>query len=423
MSGDGHDAGGRAMTTPAARVAVLQDGARLHYAVPVALQRAGLLERVYADWYDAPGSPERLITRALARLRPAAARKLAGRHNAELDPSKVVHNPLLFLRLNLARPWSRSSEDLYDFGRRLHRAWLRDRGLGRADALFGFVRNLPPELCADARRRGLRTVGDQMIAPAMIERRESRLQLERWPGWQRSLDLSELDRIDRTERRTWSHLDAITCASHYVRDGLVAAGIDASRVHVMPYPLDPREYPYVDRPAGRTPFTVGFVGGLNLRKGIPYVFDVARRLRSRPVRFVLVGPNHLSDTANSDRPGNVEVVGPVPRSDVPGWLSRFDCLLFPSTCEGSATAVMEAMATGLPVVTSPNSGSVARDGVDGFIRAYDDVGGMAEAVERLADNVEMRELMGRSAARRVLEYNVDSYARFLAELFASLRRC
>src|SRR5687768_5951110 len=130
------------MIPPVARVAVLQDGARLHYAVPVALQRAGLLERVYTDWYDAPGSFERVAARAVALVRPGAARKLAARRGAGLDPAKVVHKPLLLLRLNLARRWARSTEHLYDLGRRWTWAWLRARGLGRADALLGFVRNL-----------------------------------------------------------------------------------------------------------------------------------------------------------------------------------------------------------------------------------------------------------------------------------------
>jgi hypothetical protein len=42
----------------APRVAMIQDGARLRYTVPLAMQRAGILERVYADWFVRKGSLE-----------------------------------------------------------------------------------------------------------------------------------------------------------------------------------------------------------------------------------------------------------------------------------------------------------------------------------------------------------------------------
>jgi len=78
----------------------------------------------------------------------------------------------------------------------------------------------------------------------------------------------------------------------------------------------------------------------------------------------MVGPVHLRADVVARYRDVVQVVGPVPRAEVAGWLNRFDMLLFPTTCEGSAGSLMEAMAGGLPVVTSPNSGTVARDGVE-----------------------------------------------------------
>jgi len=62
--------------------------------------------------------------------------------------------------------------------------------------------------------------------------------------------------------------------------------------------------------------------------------------------------------------------------------------------------VTEAMATGLPIIASPNSGTPVREGVEGFIRDYTDIDGMAACVERLAANPKLRRDMG-TASRTV----------------------
>src|SRR5437762_3519610 len=79
--------------TTAPRVACVQDGARLHYALPLALQRAGLLDRVYTEWYAAPGSPESAAANVVRRFRPALGRRMADRYCPGLDHTRIVRNP------------------------------------------------------------------------------------------------------------------------------------------------------------------------------------------------------------------------------------------------------------------------------------------------------------------------------------------
>src|SRR5262249_17757694 len=112
--------------------------------------------------------------------------------------------------------------------------------------------------------------------------------------------------------------------------------------------------------------------------------------------------------------GMVEVVGRVPRSAVRDWLNRFDVFFFPSTCEGSAGAVVEAMGAGLPGVTSPNSGTTVRDGVDGFIADYADVDRYADQIARLAAAPDLRAEMGRAAYGRHAVHQPDRYGDALA---------
>jgi hypothetical protein len=410
------------------RVAVVQDGARLHYAIPIALQRAGMLERVFCDWYAPPGSPLRLISAFIQRLKPDLGRRMLDRHNPALDSSRVLTHPLLTFKMRRARSRFSAEEAYWNWCSAQVAQWVERAGLGQSTALFGFIRNLDPALCRAARQAGLITVGDQIIAPYIIEREEQQRQRARFPGWEpdrgagADKSAEAVTSVDRYEQETWDALDHITCASDYVRDGLVRLGIVSERISVLPYPLDVTHFPFVDRAQRTGPVTVGFTGAVGLRKGAPWFLEVARRFDPQRVRFVMVGPIALSDTGRAALAHCVQLVGAVPRSQILDWLNRFDLYFFPSTCEGSAGALMEAMATGLPIVASPNSGSICRPGIDGFIAPYDDPDALAAAIERLISDRDLRIAMGRAARESAVGRNLDQYAKEVALLYQRLER-
>ncbi len=403
------------------RVAVIQDGARLHYAIPLALQKAGLLERMFTEWFVTPGSAENLISRSLLRLRPALGRKMLGRQNSQLDPALVRRKPSLSLRLELGRSRRKGAQDFFEWASASVARWVEQEGAGGANTLFGYIRNIHPSLCAAWRERGALVVADQIIAPAVIEAAEARRQAERFPGWEPGETTGDAARVAAFEEQTWPHLHHLTCASDYVKSGLIAQGIAAERISVLPYPIDPADFPPVDRSAqSKKRFTVGCVGTASLRKGVPYFLEVARRFDPARVRFVWIGPSQIAPEVLSANAGAVEFTGAQPRSEIRRALADFDVFLFPSTCEGSAGAVTEAMATGLPVVTTPNAGSIARPGVEGFIHAYDDIEALAASVERLIDEPDLRAEMGRAAAARVTDFGIENYSREIAALLQRL---
>src|SRR4051794_30040022 len=82
-------------TTPKPKVAVIQDGARLHYAIPIALKNAGLLHSVFTDWYSAPASFSRLAARLIKLARPDQGRRMLDRYNPNLNGSNIISTPTL----------------------------------------------------------------------------------------------------------------------------------------------------------------------------------------------------------------------------------------------------------------------------------------------------------------------------------------
>jgi glycosyltransferase involved in cell wall biosynthesis len=114
---------------------------------------------------------------------------------------------------------------------------------------------------------------------------------------------------------------------------------------------------------------------------------------------------------------NVETVGPVPRSAVADEYARADVFCLPSLCEGSATVVYEALAAGLPVITTPNAGSIVRDGREGFIVPVRDAEAIASRIDELASDDALRQEMARAARERSRYGSLDAYARRLLAVF------
>jgi glycosyltransferase involved in cell wall biosynthesis len=100
-----------------------------------------------------------------------------------------------------------------------------------------------------------------------------------------------------------------------------------------------------------------------------------------------------------------------------GWADAF---LLPSLCEGSATVTYEALAYGLPVICTPNTGSVVRDGIEGFVVPIRDPNAIAGRIEELAANPERRTRMGQDARLRARDFTLEAYGqRLLAALNTS----
>jgi glycosyltransferase involved in cell wall biosynthesis len=142
---------------------------------------------------------------------------------------------------------------------------------------------------------------------------------------------------------------------------------------------------------------------------VQYFSDALRRLNSPRVEARIVGPVTVSPEARCQLQRVAEVVGPVTRAEVGRHYAWADLFVFPSICEGSAGVNYEALAAGLPVITTPNSGSVVRDGVDGFIVPIRDAAALAEKISVLAGNPDMVAWMSHNAQERSSEFTWEKY--------------
>jgi glycosyltransferase involved in cell wall biosynthesis len=97
---------------------------------------------------------------------------------------------------------------------------------------------------------------------------------------------------------------------------------------------------------------------------------------------------------------------------MPSAFRAADVFVFPSLLEGSASVVLEAMASGLPVVVTPNAGADAvREGIDGFVVPIRSPEAIAERLDRIGADDALRERMGRAARERAHEFTWAEFRR------------
>ena len=94
---------------------------------------------------------------------------------------------------------------------------------------------------------------------------------------------------------------------------------------------------------------------------------------------------------------------------MPARMASADIFVFPSLFEGSAVVTYEALACGLPSIVTPNAGSVVRDRIDGFLVPSSDVDSLAQRMEQLGNEPELRAGMAKAARTRALAFDWPRY--------------
>jgi len=390
-------------------VVVSQLGARMHYAVPRILHQAGRLERLYTDICAVKGWPRALGTVPIAL--PSALRRLRGRLPDGIPPELIHCFEGIGLAAALGRMLDRSQTADIRVGlrvaRRFSSAVVRS-GFGSAKGFYGISGECLEQIRA-ARARGLWTVVEQINAPRQVIDRLVATEVKRHPGWETPLEYSPVtEELAAREKAEWNSADLVVCPSEFVRDGIAAVGGPVERCVIVPYGVDSRFALPPREKRNHGPLRVLTVGAVGLRKGSPYIFEAARHLRGL-AEFRLVGPVGVPPEVQGKLGENVELTGMVPRHEIVAHYAWADVFLLPSVCEGSATVIYEALAASLPVVTTPNAGSVVRDGIDGYICPPADTVSLCEKLELLARDADALRTMSRQAASRAEDYGLAGY--------------
>lgn len=222
--------------------------------------------------------------------------------------------------------------------------------------------------------------------------------------------------------------DFVFCISHFARSQTMyhSAPQHWQKFDIVRLGIDPAVFKPAEPSPGRN-FTLLCVGRLTPAKGQHLLLETLDRLRFAGKRvelhFVGDGPDRQSLQAQCTQLGlddQVEFHGALNHHEVRSMYGRSDAFALPSFAEGIPVVLMEAMAAGLPCISTRITGipELITDGETGFMAAASDVDELVERVGQLVDSPELRQKLGRAGRERVCQaYNLEHNVGILAERF------
>lgn len=363
-------------------VIVTQLGARHNYAIPRMLHRAGYLEALYTDSCANRGIGRLLDSAVPAFLRPGRLVQLLQRRVVGVPRERIFVTDRSIWS-SVMKPW-RTPSAPYDHLSAAANRW-GVRGASLVYSMFG--EGL--EFLRAAKMQGARVAVDIFITP--VAHRIVRQEQLQFPDWEGPTQLDQVA-IEQHVNDVLVLADILTCPGKNVVDGLRCyPAFDESRVRVIPYACG---FDYAGSRNAPVPGRVLFAGTAELRKGIHYLAKAANLLRGRgrDYEFRIAGSVNPKVRTHPEAQ-SLTFLGHLPVSRLKREFMSADLLVLPTLAEGSATVIVEALAAGLPVITTPSAGSILRHGEDGFIVPERDPHALADAIDAvLADRVQRRRL-------------------------------
>lgn len=274
-----------------------------------------------------------------------------------------------------------------------------------------------------ARAAGLRTFYDLPIGYWRAARELLLAEAEREPAWASTLIGNE-DSAEKTARKDeeLALADVVFVASSYTLKTLASAPGFRAPVEVIPYGAPPRpaHAPQRVERGDHGPLRAIFVGSLGQRKGLSYLFEAIRALGSG-VELTVIGTKPLQPCAAlDDALKAVRWIPSCPHAEVLAEMAAHDVFVFPSLFEGFGLVLLEAMAMGLPILTTAHTAGpdLIEDGREGFIVPIRSAAAIAEKLEFLRSNRSVVREMGKLAAAQATTFTWENYETQLAARLA-----
>lgn len=401
------------------KIIVAHPGRQHSYRLVSALKKRGMLECYVTTIYDKDSS---LLMKMVKKVLSEDNRKRArGRKNADLLDTDVIQYCKIggMIEAFLARV--DKSRNLY---RRMQR-WDADR-FGVKAAKFAVKKKADAVIMYDTNAMA----GFEYLkkhAPDIV-----RIQDVSSPArpyvkeiYQREIENSGRYDLKDESRHLWNdkllqrlqleieNTQYFLSASGFVRESLEYCGVKESQIKIVPYGANVSSTIQRKGIDEFKKIEFLFVGQVVYRKGITYLLDSMARCDEKKANLTVTGAYHKDDwfIEKNKYKENITFTGMVTFDRMREIYEKADVFVLPSFCEGMSQVGIEAMACGLPIICTFNSGvsDLVKDGVNGFVIPAGDADALYEKMAWFLKNPQKIAEMGEEARKAAKKYTWDYY--------------
>jgi glycosyltransferase involved in cell wall biosynthesis len=359
--------------------AVVFAGRRDSYQAAVAFHEVERLAALVTDVY----CPDR-IARLARRLPGALTAQMASRNSPHLRAARVVS----IHRLPLYKKALAQTVGEYRALR------ITDVALGRAAAKHAASLGVPSLVYSYYWPGFVEQMGPSASESIVFQVHPLSTQVRAVLGADREMTgiSSELDEEEVLDQRVVEAVEAslttaraIIASSAFVGRGLVQLGVPTEKVAIVPYGCDCPAVPPRRARANGGPLRLLWVGQASYRKGAHHLLAALRSLPKGTAMLTMVcrgGDRNLF----GELPAGVQMRSSVSHAELESLYGSHDLFVLPSLAEGFGLVYLEALAAGLPVIATPNTGIVDVVGQDGGVSVVPvgDVVALATCIENFA---------------------------------------
>jgi glycosyltransferase involved in cell wall biosynthesis len=232
----------------------------------------------------------------------------------------------------------------------------------------------------------------------------------RFPEWREDFEPKPALMLD-AEMREHNLASRIVTASNFTKQTLIAKGVDADKIVVNPYGVDLQRFRPKQSPRSHRPIRFIFAGSASAGKGVPLLMEAWKSLALKQAELWIVGPiaSHLHSLLPS-LPG-LKFLGKRPHEELPDLFRQGDVFVFPSFCEGFGLVLLEALASGLPIITTEATAGpdLINHETEGLLIPSGDLSRLRDAIQFFVDNPDRIESMSAAARRCAEKYSWEAY--------------
>jgi glycosyltransferase involved in cell wall biosynthesis len=381
------------------KVLLAHPGTQYSFRLAAELQQ----REVLSDFYTGMAfSPNGWIDRARRFMPSRFRRRLANRCIAGVSPKRVHCRPASELAAMWRLRRGRDSQEVWHKRAEQFQHSIPDTGLARSSAVIGFdtAAWVLAERCA---RIGVPFVLDQSIGHPDAKVPAYELARQQFPKWADGIEARRPE-VRAAEQIEHDHAVCVVAASSFTKRTLSDYGVAATKIRVNPYGVDTDNF--VVKPVIELrPQRFIFVGLVNARKGVPLLIEAWRTLRAAGAELWLVGAASKEVSSLLPELPGMKHFDRVPHKEVPALMQQCTVFVFPSYFEGFGLVLLEAMASGLPVITTTATAGpdIVTEGEDGWIIEPGDVASLVQKMTFCLEYPQIVREMGvraRSTAER-----------------------
>ncbi len=281
------------------------------------------------------------------------------------------------------------------------------------NAIYAYEDGAATTFCA-AKQQGILCLYDLPIVFYRTSRDINLEEAERFPELATALQAAQEPtwKLERKEQEI-QLADHIFVPSSFVQNSLLEAGVKQETISVIPFGA-PIDY-FHPQPKRDNLFRALFLGRVGPRKGVHYLLQTWQELSLPEAELLLVGINEFPEGWLEQYTKGIRHVPSLPHASLNRYYSSANVLVLPSLVEGLALVQLEAMACGIPLITTPNAGGsdIVTDGVEGFIIPIRDVEVLKEKLEWCYRHPDELAQMGRAARCKAEQLTWDLYCKRL----------